>query len=70
MTDMPELTEKQLARAIPARVRRRLIAGKFETGDDVAALRRFVGLTQARFAAGHRASALPCGSRSARRMLG
>jgi len=51
MTDMPELTEEQLARAISARVRRRLIAGKFETGDDVAALRRFVGLTQARFAA-------------------
>lgn len=26
------------------------MAGKFETGEDVAALRRFVGLTQARFA--------------------
>jgi len=39
MTDIPELTEEQLARAIPARVRRRLIAGKFETGEDVAALR-------------------------------
>lgn len=50
MTDMPELTAEQLARAIPARVRRRLMAGKFESGADVAALRRFVGLTQARFA--------------------
>ena len=26
------------------------MAGKFETGEDVAALRRFVGLTQVRFA--------------------
>lgn len=50
MTDMPGLTAEQLARAIPARVRRRLMAGKFESGADVAALRRFVGLTQARFA--------------------
>jgi DNA-binding transcriptional regulator YiaG len=50
MSDIPELTSKQFARAIPARVRKRLIAGKFETGADVAALRRFVGLTQARFA--------------------
>lgn len=50
MTDIPELTEEQLARAIPARVRRRLMRGQFETGEDIAALRRFVGLTQARFA--------------------
>lgn len=26
------------------------MAGRFETGDDVAALRRFVGLTQSQFA--------------------
>lgn len=50
MTDIPELTPEQLARAIPFRVRRRLIAGKFESGEDVLALRRFVGLTQVRFA--------------------
>jgi DNA-binding transcriptional regulator YiaG len=50
MTDIPELTERQLARAIPARVRRRLMAGQFESGEDIAALRRFVGLTQSRFA--------------------
>ncbi len=50
MTDNPELTPEQLARVIPARVRKRLMAGKFETGADVAALRRFVGLTQERFA--------------------
>lgn len=50
MTDIPELTPEQFARAIPARVRKRLMAGKFETGEDVAMLRRFVGLTQVRFA--------------------
>ena len=50
MTDIPELTARQLARAIPARVRKRLVQGQFESGKDVAALRRFVGLTQARFA--------------------
>jgi putative transcriptional regulator len=50
MTDIPELTAAQLARAIPARVRKRLMQGRFESGDDVSALRRFVGLTQARFA--------------------
>jgi putative transcriptional regulator len=50
MTDIPELTEEQLARAIPSRVRKRLIAGQIESGDDVAALRRFVGLTQTQFA--------------------
>ena len=48
--DIPELTKQQLARAIPARVRNRLMAGQFESGADIAALRRFVGLTQARFA--------------------
>ena len=50
MTDIPELTAQQLARAIPARVRKRLILGQFESGDDIAALIRFVGLTQSRFA--------------------
>jgi DNA-binding transcriptional regulator YiaG len=50
MTDIPELTDEQLTRAIPARVRRRLMHGEFQSGGDVAALRRFVGLTQAQFA--------------------
>lgn len=50
MTEIPELTADQLARAIPARVRRRLLAGKFESGEDVAALRRFIGLTQTQLA--------------------
>jgi DNA-binding transcriptional regulator YiaG len=50
MNEMPELTDEQLASAIPARVRRRLMQGQLESGDDVAALRRFIGLTQAQFA--------------------
>ncbi len=50
MSDMPELTEKDFARGMPARVRKRLMAGVFETGDDIASLRRFVGLTQVLFA--------------------
>lgn len=50
MTEMPELTAKQLAGAIPARVRKRLMLGQFESGEDISALRRFVGLTQSQFA--------------------
>ena len=50
MTEIPELTEKDLARAMPARQRRRLMQGQFENGKDVAALRRFVGLSQTAFA--------------------
>ena len=50
MTDLPELTPQQMSRAIPAKVRKRLIAGLIESGDDVADLRRFVGLTQTQFA--------------------
>ena len=49
MTDIPELTSQQFAKAIPARVRKRLMLGQFSSGDDVIALRRFVGLTQAQF---------------------
>lgn len=50
MTDIPELTELGFARALPASVRRRLMRGEFETGADVAALRRFLGLTQDKMA--------------------
>ena len=50
MTDIPELTEEQLARAIPRRLRNRLMQGRFESGDDIAALRSFVGMTQEEFA--------------------
>jgi DNA-binding transcriptional regulator YiaG len=48
--EIPELTTAQLARSIPASVRRRLLDGDIRSGDDVAAIRRFVGLTQVRFA--------------------
>ena len=50
MTRIPELSAEQFARAIPARVRKRLMLGQIESGADVAALRRFVGLSQSRFA--------------------
>jgi putative transcriptional regulator len=50
MTDIPELTDEQLKRAIPARLRRRLMQGQIESGQDIAALRTFVGLTQTEFA--------------------
>ena len=50
MSDIPELTEEQFARAIPARTRRRLMLGRFESGEDIVALRRFVGFTKAQFA--------------------
>ena len=50
MAEIPELTEEQLARAIPARVRKRLMQGQLESGEDIATLRRFVGLTQVQFA--------------------
>lgn len=50
MTKIPELTDEQLARAIPARVRKRLMMGQIESGKDIAALRHFVGLSQPQFA--------------------
>ena len=48
--ELPELTDSDLASAIPARVRRRLMRGQFESGSDIAALRRFVRLSQTQFA--------------------
>ncbi len=50
MTEIPELSEQDFRRAIPASVRKRIGLGQIESGDDVADLRRFVGLTQAEFA--------------------
>jgi putative transcriptional regulator len=49
MTDIPELTERDFSRAIKRSQRDRLINGQAEP-DDIAALRVFVGLTQAQFA--------------------
>ena len=50
MKDTTELTKQDFARAISSKQRRRLIDGRFETGDDIVAVRRFVGLSQLRFA--------------------
>ncbi len=50
MTDIPELTEDDLRRSLRRDQRRRLMAGEFRDGADVAALRAFVGLSQVDFA--------------------
>jgi putative transcriptional regulator len=50
MSNIPELTRTQIQAAMPAKLRRRLMSGQIETGEDVALLRRFVGLSQVRFA--------------------
>lgn len=50
MSGIPELTDAEMKSAISARQRRRLMQGKFESGTDISALRRFVGLSQVRFA--------------------
>ena len=50
MTVIPELTATDFRRAISARLRKRLTQGVVERGEDVQALRRFVGLSQADFA--------------------
>lgn len=50
MTDR-ELTSEDFARGIRRSVRERLMAGRVRGGEDVIALRRFVGLTQEAFAA-------------------
>lgn len=49
MPSSKELTPEELGRALTRAQRRRIIAGKLERGD-VAALRRFVCLTQKQFA--------------------
>ncbi|MBW2224770.1 MAG: helix-turn-helix domain-containing protein [Deltaproteobacteria bacterium] len=48
--DIRELTEADFKRMIPAPVRRRIRQGNIESGRDIVALRRFVGLTQKEFA--------------------
>ncbi len=47
--DPPELTAADFASAIPERQRRRIMAGELKPGD-VAAVRRFVQLSQPEFA--------------------
>ena len=48
--DIPELSEAEFERAMPRRLRDRLARGELRGGDDVAALRRFIGLSQEMFA--------------------
>ncbi len=48
--DRSELTEADLSRALPGAVRRRLCRGEVRSGKGLAALRRFVGMTQEEFA--------------------
>lgn len=45
-----ELTDRDFARAIPRKQRERILSGRLAGGEDVIALRRFVGLTQQQFA--------------------
>ena len=49
MNDREELTREELSRALTRAQRTRIVAGKLEPGD-VAALRRFICLTQEQFA--------------------
>ena len=51
MTEIPELTENEFSRTLRRSQRDRIMAGTIESGDDIAALRAFVGLTQEQFAA-------------------
>ena len=46
MSEIPELTPEQVARSSKASVRKRLMLGELGTCEDVAALRRFVGVSQ------------------------
>jgi DNA-binding transcriptional regulator YiaG len=50
MMDIPELTESDFERMIKRSQRERIMKGKIESGDDLVALRRFVGLSQSAFA--------------------
>ena len=48
--DIPELKATDFERSIPASVRRRVAAGRIESGEDISAIRRFVGLAMEDFA--------------------
>lgn len=50
MTATTELKASDFARAITRSQRQRLMAGRFESGEDIVALRRVVGLPQSAFA--------------------
>ena len=48
--EIRELTDRDFARALPRKQRERILRGKLAGGHDIVALRRFVGLTQQKFA--------------------
>jgi putative transcriptional regulator len=48
--DANELSDRQLEEAISSRLRKRLIEGRVESGEDISALRRFVHMTPVEFA--------------------
>lgn len=48
--EIRELTDRDFARAMPRKQRERILRGQLTGGEDVVALRRFVGLTQQEFA--------------------
>lgn len=50
MSETVELTEDDFSRAITAAKRRRLAEGRFESGEDIVTLRRFIGLSQSQLA--------------------
>jgi DNA-binding transcriptional regulator YiaG len=47
--DIPELTARDFVRGISSKQRKRILRGDIAGGDDIIALRRFVGLTQQQF---------------------
>jgi DNA-binding transcriptional regulator YiaG len=47
--DIPELTARDFARGISRKQRERILQGHIAGGEDIIALRRFVGLTQQKF---------------------
>ncbi len=46
-----ELTRRDFGRAIPRRQRERIAKGRITSGNDIVALRHFIGMTQIEFAA-------------------
>ncbi len=49
-TDMPSLTADDFKHALRSTTRKRFMRGQFENGGDIAALRRFIRMTQAELA--------------------
>ncbi|MEE4637962.1 MAG: helix-turn-helix domain-containing protein [Wenzhouxiangella sp.] len=50
MSDIAEISDIQFSRSISARLRAKLKRGEISSGEDIAALRHFVGLSQTDFA--------------------